>query len=326
MLARLFPDRFVLILLATIIAASVVPVRGTAVGAAQTVAAAAIVLLFFLNGVRLPWQEVFAAARNLRLIGAALGFCFLAMPAIGWLLYRATEPLLPHLVALGFLYCGILPSTVQSAAGATGMAKSDVAASVVLAALLNLVGVVLSPLLFALLDGRAAVVNGDAETRIILILLLPFVLGQLARRWFKDAVAARPVLVRSLDRGAIAIAVYVAFSGAVVGGLWDRLSATDIAVICAGIALFLALAYGGAWLLGGHIGLALPQRASLMFAGAQKSIAVGAPLAATLFTPATAGMVLVVILGYHMAQLMVAAWLAPHIAARVEAKSSVLVE
>ena len=326
MLTRLFPDRFVLILLATIIAASVVPVRGTAVGAAQTVATAAIVLLFFLNGVRLPWQEVFAAARNLRLIGAALGFCFLAMPAIGWLLYRATEPLLPHLVALGFLYCGILPSTVQSAAGATGMAKSDVAASVVLAALLNLVGVVLSPLLFALLDGRAAVVNGDAETRIILILLLPFVLGQLARRWFKDAVAARPVLVRSLDRGAIAIAVYVAFSGAVVGGLWDRLSATDIAVICAGIALFLALAYGGAWLLGGHIGLALPQRASLMFAGAQKSIAVGAPLAATLFTPATAGMVLVVILGYHMAQLMVAAWLAPHIAARVEAKSSVLVE
>ena len=326
MLTRLFPDRFVLILLATIIAASVVPVRGTAVGAAQTVATAAIVLLFFLNGVRLPWQEVFAAARNLRLIGAALGFCFLAMPAIGWLLYRLSEPLLPHLIALGFLYCGILPSTVQSAAGATGMAKSDVAASVVLAALLNLVGVVLSPLLFALLDGRAAVVNGDAETRIILILLLPFVLGQLARRWFKDAVAARPVLVRSLDRGAIAIAVYVAFSGAVVGGLWDRLSATDIAVICAGIALFLALAYGGAWLLGGHIGLALPQRASLMFAGAQKSIAVGAPLAATLFTPATAGMVLVVILGYHMAQLMVAAWLAPHIAARVEAKSSVLVE
>ena len=326
MLARLFPDRFVLILLATILAASLVPVRGGTVGVAQAIATAAIVLLFFLNGVRLPRHEVFAAARNLRLIGAALGFCFIAMPAIGWLLYRSTEPLLPHLIALGFLYCGILPSTVQSATGATGMAKSDMAASVVLAALLNLVGVALSPILFALLDGRAAAMNSDAELRIVLILLLPFILGQIARRWLRDAVTARPVLVRTLDRSAIAIAVYVAFSGAVVGGLWVRLSARDIVIISGGITIFLALAYGGAWALGRRVGLALPQRASLMFAGAQKSIAVGAPLASTLFTPATAGMVLVVILGYHMAQLMVAAWLAPHIAARVDASSTVLVE
>lgn len=326
MLARLFPDRFVLILLATILAASLVPVRGVAVGAAQNIATAAIVLLFFLNGVRLPRHEVFAAARNLRLIGAALGFCFIVMPAIGWLLYRSTEPVLPHLIALGFLFCGILPSTVQSATGATGMAKSDVAASVVLAALLNLVGVALSPILFALLDGRAAAMNSDAELRIVLILLLPFILGQIARRWLRDAVTARPVLVRTLDRSAIAIAVYVAFSGAVVGGLWDRLSARDIVIISGGITIFLALAYGGAWALGRRVGLALPQRASLMFAGAQKSIAVGAPLASTLFTPVTAGMVLVVILGYHMAQLMVAAWLAPHIAARVDASSTVLVE
>ena len=326
MLARLFPDRFVLILLATILAASFVPVRGTAVSAAQSIATAAIVLLFFLNGVRLPRHEVFAAARNLRLIGAALGFCFVAMPAIGLALYWATEPLLPHLIALGFLYCGILPSTVQSATGATGMAKSDVAASVVLAALLNLVGVALSPILFALLDGRAAVMNSDAELRIVLILLLPFVLGQIARLWLRDAVTARPTLVRTLDRSAIAIAVYVAFSGAVVGGLWDRLTARDIAIISGGIIIFLALAYGGAWALGKRVGLALPQRASLMFAGAQKSIAVGAPLASTLFTASTAGMVLVVILGYHMAQLMVAAWLAPHIADRVDASSTVLVE
>lgn len=322
MLARLFPDRFVPILLATIIAASLVPVSGAAAGIAQQIATAAIVLLFFLNGVRLPRQEVVAALRNLRLIGAALAFCYVAMPAIGWLLYRAAEPLVPHLIALGFLYCGILPSTVQSATGATGMAKCDVAASVVLAALLNLVGVLLSPLLFAALDGRAALINSDAELRIILILLLPFMLGQVAQRWLRAAVTARPGLVRTLDRSVIAIAVYVAFSGAVVGGLWDRLHAADLAVVGGGIALFLLAGYGGAWALGGAAGLALPQRVSLMFAGAQKSIAVGAPLAAMLFPPATAGMVLVVILGYHMAQLMVAAWIAPLMAARVDAAAA----
>lgn len=322
MLARLFPDRFVPILLATIVAASLVPVSGGAAGIAQHIATAAIVLLFFLNGVRLPRQEVVAALRNLRLIGAALAFCYVAMPAVGWLLYRAAEPLVPHLIALGFLYCGILPSTVQSATGATGMAKCDVAASVVLAALLNLVGVLLSPLLFAALDGRAALINSDAELRIILILLLPFMLGQVAQCWLRAAVTGRPGLVRTLDRSVIAIAVYVALSGAVVGGLWDRLHAADLAVVGGGIALFLLAGYGGAWALGGAAGLALPQRVSLMFAGAQKSIAVGAPLAAMLFPPATAGMVLVVILGYHMAQLMVAAWIAPLMAARVDAAAA----
>ena len=37
----------------------------------------------------------------------------------------------------------------------------------------------------------------------------------------------------------------------------------------------------------------------------------GAPLAATLFPPAIAGMVLVPILVYHMAQLILSAWIAP---------------
>lgn len=326
MLMRIFPDRFVLILLATIAAASLIPVRGGAVPLAQNVATVAVVLLFFLNGVRLPRQQVIGALRDVRLQSAALGFCFIAMPAIGLALQLATAALLPPVIALGFLYCGILPSTVQSATAATGMARGDVAASVVMAALINLVGVIAAPLLFALLGGEAAEISGDTALRIALILLAPFLAGQVAQRWLRPAVLARPGLVRSLDRSAIAIAVYVAFSGAVVGGLWDRLSADDLANIAAGITLFLLLAYGGAWQLGGALALPLPQRASLMFAGAQKSIAVGAPLASTLFAPATAGMVLVVILGYHMAQLMVAAWLAPHIAAQIDAKSSVLVE
>lgn len=323
MFARLFPDRFVPILLATIGFASLLPVRGDGVPLAQGIATAAVVLLFFLNGVRLPRAEVRAATRNARLQGAALLYCFVAMPAIGLALQFAATPILPPLIALGFLYCGILPSTVQSATAATGMAGGDVAASVVMAALLNLVGVALSPALFAVLGGRAAEISGDAVLRIVLILLLPFLVGQIVQRWLRPAVVARPALIRTLDRSAIAIAVYVAFSAAVVGGLWDRLSASDLAVIGAGIAVFLAAGYGGAWALGGLIRVSAPQRAALLFGGAQKSIAVGAPLAATLFSPATAGMVLVIILGYHMAQLMVAAWLAPPLAL---GNQSVLVE
>ena len=73
---------------------------------------------------------------------------------------------------------------------------------------------------------------------------------------------------------------------------------------------------GGAWLFGALLRLKRPDRITLLFSGAQKSIAVGAPLAATLFPPAIAGMVLVPILVYHMAQLILSAWIAPALRAK----------
>ena len=94
------------------------------------------------------------------------------------------------------------------------------------------------------------------------------------------------------------------------GGFWRSRYAIGMLVFGA-VAVLLALSFGGAWAFGALLKLARPDRITLLFAGAQKSIAVGAPLAATLFPPATAGMVLVPILVYHMAQLILSAWIAP---------------
>jgi sodium/bile acid cotransporter 7 len=63
----------------------------------------------------------------------------------------------------------------------------------------------------------------------------------------------------------------------------------------------------GAWQLGRALGLDRPNRISMLFAGGQKSIAMGAPLATILFAPAVAGVVLLPILLYHLVQLVIAA-------------------
>jgi sodium/bile acid cotransporter 7 len=55
-----------------------------------------------------------------------------------------------------------------------------------------------------------------------------------------------------------------------------------------------------------------------LFAGSQKSVAIGAPLAAILFPPASAGFVIAPLLLYHLAQLVLAAPLALRLA-RTEA-------
>lgn len=311
MLSRIFPDRFVPVLLATILLASLLPVRGAAVPIAQAVSTAAIIFLFFLNGVRLPREEVLHGIRNWKLQGSALAFCFGFMALLGLAAQAATAPLLPATLALGFLFLGILPSTVQSATAASSLAGGNVAASVVAAALLNLSGVALSPLLFALLAGAEGEIHGEAVLRIVSILLVPFIAGQLVQRWLRSWVLTHRGLATFMDRTAIAIAVYVAFSAAVVAGIWSLLDAREVAVVFAAVAALLALSFGGAWALGGLLKLARADRITLLFSGAQKSIAVGAPLAATLFPPAIAGMVLVPILVYHMAQLILSAWIAP---------------
>lgn len=311
MLTRIFPDRFVPVLLATILLASLLPVRGAAAPFAQGLSTAAIILLFFLNGVRLPRDEVLHGIRNWKLQGAAFAFCFGAMALLGLAAQAATLSLLPATLALGFLFLGILPSAVQSATAASSMAGGNVAASVVAAALLNLSGVIVAPLLFAALAGSAGEISGSAALRIVAILLVPFIIGQFAQRWLRPWVLAHKGIATLMDRSAIAIAVYVAFSAAVIAGIWDLLDGREIGITFATVAAMLAFSFGGAWALGALLKLRRPDRITLLFSGAQKSIAVGAPLAATLFAPAIAGMVLVPILVYHMAQLILSAWIAP---------------
>ena len=76
------------------------------------------------------------------------------------------------------------------------------------------------------------------------------------------------------------------------------------------VAIFLAIGFGGAWLLGGLLKLPRRDRVSFLFAGAQKSIALGAPLASVLFPPAVAGLLLLPVLTYHLLQLILSAPLA----------------
>jgi solute carrier family 10 (sodium/bile acid cotransporter), member 7 len=127
-------------------------------------------------------------------------------------------------------------------------------------------------------------------------------------------VGAHRELVTWMDRLSIAVAVYVAMSGAVEQGLWTTVSRAEWAVLLAGVAAMLLIGFGGAWLAGGWLGLARGDRIAFLFAGAHKSVAMGAPLAAVLFPPQVAGMVLLPLLVYHLVQLVVSAPLATRLA------------
>jgi sodium/bile acid cotransporter 7 len=299
-----------LLLLATALA-TFLPVTGAARPIAQGVSNAAIFLLFLLNGLRLPRSEVWQGIGHWRLLVPLALWCFAGMGLTGWGLWRLGHAWLPPQVAVGLLFIGVLPSTVQSATAYSSLGGGNVAASVVAAAVLNILGVFLSAPLFALAAGGAApAFDWSALERLALILLLPFALGQAAQVRFGHLVREHRMLATWMDRSSIAIAVYVAFSGAVEQGLWHKMLWHDWLGLTALVGLFLLVGFGGAWLLSGALALERRDRITFLFAGGQKSIALGAPLASVLFSPAVAGLLLLPVLTYHLLQLVLSAPLA----------------
>ena len=313
---RLKLDPMIQLLLAALLLAVLFPATGEGRATAQMVANAAVFVLFLLNGLRLPRDQVISGLRNWRLQGSLLIWVFGVMLALGWGVSQVSAGVLPQLLALGFVFLGALPSTVQSATAYTSLAGGNVASSVIAAALLNIAGVFVTAPLFALLAGSQSVpFNTDVLVRVATILLLPFLLGQALQAWFGGLVTRHAGLTKWFDRIAIALAVYVGMSGAVEQNVGARLGLSGWAILMLAVCIMLVLASFGAWLASGALRLRRDDRIAFLFAGSQKSIALGAPLATILFAPAVAGMILLPVIAYHFLQLLIAAPLASRLRA-----------
>jgi len=304
------------VLLVATALALIVPAHGALREVAEAASSAAIFALFIVNGMRISRAEIVQGFANWRFFAPLFVFVFGFMALAGLGLAAIAGLMLPSLVALGFVYLGCLPSTIQSATSYTSLAGGNVALSVVGAAMINLGGVFISAPLFALLGGEsAAAINIDMIGRIALILVLPFIIGQLVQSWTREWILARKTKIVWLDRGVIAIAVYVAFSGAVEEGLLEMFAPLDWAALLALVTALLIGATGLAWGISEALGYAREDRIAFLFAAVQKSVAIGAPLAAILFPPEIAGFVIAPLLAYHLLQLIWAAPLAYRLAA-----------
>ncbi|MFZ9395686.1 MAG: bile acid:sodium symporter family protein [Erythrobacter sp.] len=310
-------DPMIAVLLAATLLALAAPAAGELRATAQAISNIGVFVLFLVNGMRVSHGEMAQGIRNWRYFGPLALWVFGVMAAAGMGFSALAGAVLPPLVALGFLYLGILPSTIQSATSYTTLAHGNVALAVVGAALINILGVFVSAPLFALLaGGRVVDVGLDAIGRIMLILVLPFVIGQLLQRWAGGWVRARRAQIVWLDRVVIGIAVYVAMSGAVEQGLMHMFGPATWVWLAGLTVAFLVTAHLAAWWAGQALGYAMADRKAFLFAGAQKSVATGAPLAAVLFAPDVGGFLIAPLLLYHLLQLVMAAPLASWLARR----------
>ncbi|AZD49188.1 bile acid:sodium symporter family protein [Pseudomonas chlororaphis] len=326
--SRLLPDNFTLTLIGVVLLASFLPAGGQVALGFGWLTNAAIALLFFLHGAKLSREAIIAGAGHWRLHLLIFSLTFVLFPILGLALKPLLSPLIGNELYLGMLYLCALPATVQSAIAFTSLARGNVPAAICSAAASSLFGIFLTPLLVTLLLN----VHGDAGStldaivKISVQLLLPFIAGQIARRWIGAWVGRNKNWLKFVDQGSILLVVYGAFSEAVNEGIWHQIPLWELAGLVLACGVLLALALLASSLLSKLFGFNQEDRITILFCGSKKSLATGVPMAQVLFAGSTMGVLILPLMLFHQIQLMVCAVLAQRYAKRPESVPELMVQ
>lgn len=311
------PDPLIVLIILAVLLAVIAPARGVFAETLGQLTNVAIAFLFFLYGARLSTQEALNGLKHWRLHLTILAFTFVVYPLIGIAL-RPLTAFISHDMYLGILFLTLVPSTVQSSVAFTSIAKGNVAGAIVSASTSNLVGVFITPSLVMLLMGTGGGVHIDTSVfgEIALLLLAPFILGQLTRRWVGKFAQSKATKV--VDRGSIAMVVYSAFSKGVVDGIWSSISIWELAFLVAFAAIFVAFMLWLTKKVSEKLGFKRADTVAIEFCGSKKSLATGLPMASVIFASGgtSLGLLILPLMIYHQVQLMMCSWLASRYAQR----------
>ncbi|MDO0937943.1 bile acid:sodium symporter family protein [Streptomyces sp. DG2A-72] len=302
-------DPYILLLLGTVGFAALLPARGTGADVASGASTAAIAFLFFLYGVRLSTREALDGLKHWRLHVTVLACTFVIFPVLGLASRGLVPVLLSEPLFQGLLFLTLVPSTIQSSIAFTSIARGNVPAAICAGSFSSLVGIVVTPLLAASLLGGTGGFSADSLIEIVLQLLVPFLAGQLLRRWIGGFVARHKKALGLVDRGSILLVVYTAFSEGMVQGIWHQVSPARLAGLLAVEAVLLAVMLALTWYGAKALRFDREDRIAIQFAGSKKSLAAGLPMASVLFGAQAALAVLPLML-FHQMQLMVCAVIA----------------
>ncbi|MCU0797973.1 MAG: bile acid:sodium symporter [Akkermansiaceae bacterium] len=271
-----------------------------------------IALILLMQGLSLPLDEVRKGLASWKLHAVIQGFTFVVFPLAGWILDAALPALWPGIptsLRHGFLYLCVLPSTISTSVVFTALARGNTAGALFNAALSNLAGVILTPVLVHLLMMQT-MAGGGGEFgpllgKISLLTLLPFAVGMLLRPMVREWVDGHKVWVGRISNAVILYIVYIAFCDSVTSGIWAkygwRMMIPAVVLTCGlfGVMSLLVMAACRG------LGLGRGDRIAAYFCGVKKTLAMGVPLAALIFgADADLSLILLPVMLYHPVQLL----------------------
>ena len=281
-------------------------------GIARTVL---IVLLFLISGFTLPSEAIASGLKDYRLHLFIQSFVFVVIPLFFLLTTLPFRSAWNHELYAGIFAVAVLPTTISSCIVFTQVSGGNLMGTMFNAALANIIGVVVSPLLLSLLmRGGGDPIPASEIVRILkslaLQMLVPIACGQILRRFFREAAVKQKKRLSVVSNLFILFILFFAFSKTArnpdfLGNLRSLIG--PFGYLAAAHLLLLLMAYGGARLFR----FSRENTISVLYAAPQKTLAVGVPLISTYFAanPQILGMALLPLVFYHAWQLLVAGFI-----------------
>ena len=309
---------FILGILSAVIAGSIFSKSLIYLNPDGTTVMVLVVVLFLVQGFKLPTENIITGLTNYRLHLFTQGFIFIINPVYFFILMKIFSPFIDSRFVIGIYALSTLPTSVSSCTVFTSNAGGNVPGTMFNAALSNISGVFISPLLISLLLSTSGQgLPADEVIRILINLfvkiVLPIIAGQVLRQYVKKFAEKNKKKLNLLSNIIILLILLFAIAGS--GKMFTpeklKIFIFPIVILIFSYPFILFLVSFS----GRIIGFNREDRISSIFAGSQKTLAMGMPLLATYFAskPELIGYAVMPILFYQPYQLIICALLSDRI-------------
>ncbi|GEM_PF-121944 len=268
-----------------------------------------IVVIFLVSGFRLPTETISSGLKGVKLHVVLQVFIFIIVPALVYFVITPFHGWFDPSIVLGIYALSVLPTTTSSCIVFIQRSGGNTFGGMFNSALANTIGVFVSPLLLSVILQQTGQAIPPEELLVILrnlalTMLLPIVVGQLARQFAHEFAARRKGALADLGGVLILCVVYLAFSRAAANPEFaQNLGRLAFPFVFLAAAHWLLLA--AAYLVGRAFAFGAADRITIMFAAPQKTLPMGVPLLSAYFQdrPEVLGLALLPLIFYHSFQL-----------------------
>ena len=284
--------------------------------------AAAVAVIFFVTGVSLETRNLFDAVGSIKIHAFIQTFSFVLFPLLIAATHFPLDAMLDGQITIGLYALACVPTTMSSCVVFTMLAGGNRAVALLNAVFGNLMGLVLSPMLFVALT-RAGHVEVEIDKLLILrkigtLVVIPFILGQLCPARVRSAFRNRKRLCAGINESAILVIVFFSFCSLFrmeSGSLPPRHLLSLTAYLVAVHLVTLGLVLASVQLLR----VPRADRIAATFTAPQKTLAFGLPLIMVFCarTPGISpGIVSLPLILYHSIQLIAASFVKDRLLSR----------
>lgn len=270
-------------------------------------------LIFFLQGLSLPTDELTRGYKPKRLHAFVLSWNFLWFPVVTGVVLVLLGWLLSSDLRLGFWLLAIMPTTVASAIAFTALAGGKTANAIFSTVYSNVLAIWVVPAIcVAYLAANLSVEVGllPLFAKLATLILVPLVFGQMIHRIEPVKSAAIASRTKWVSQAIILFIVHAAFADSVQSGFAEELSVPMLIAVIGLTGLLLLFVCALVWWSSALLKFEPEQRIAGFFCASQKSLATGLPLATSIIAATNgavdAALLLIPMLCYHPLQLVLA--------------------